>query len=140
MNAFTNYKCHAFGKMAVREAAMSWESMIETKEWKDFVRRRELTKSQIFFIHRGYNGLPMESTEMRDKEESGNLDDELFPFGTHKGKRMSEVPDKYIHWVSEQDWLSKWAIVSLYVKQWKQKRDEGKLSKEEIAEILRMEY
>lgn len=31
-------------------------------------------------------------------------DDSLMPFGTHKGKRLGDVPDHYWRWFLVQDW------------------------------------
>lgn len=29
----------------------------------------------------------------------------LMPLGAHKGKKMKDVPDEYLLWLSNQDWL-----------------------------------
>ena len=34
-------------------------------------------------------------------------DTDIMPFGEHKGKKMANVPAKYLIWLYEQSWLDK---------------------------------
>ena len=42
-------------------------------------------------------------------------DDDPMPFGKHKGRKMSEVPARYLDWLRDQDWLAQWPDVRSYV-------------------------
>ena len=42
-------------------------------------------------------------------------DDDPFPFGCHKGKRMQDVPAQYLDWLRGQKWLNKWPTVADYI-------------------------
>lgn len=33
-------------------------------------------------------------------------DDDLMPFGKHKGQRLGQVPDSYWRWFLQQDWCN----------------------------------
>ena len=35
-------------------------------------------------------------------------DDNLMPFGKHKGQRLGDVPDDYLIWFLRQDWCEKY--------------------------------
>lgn len=35
-------------------------------------------------------------------------DDDRMPIGTHKGKRLAQVPDHYWLWFLRQDWCDKY--------------------------------
>lgn len=48
-------------------------------------------------------------------DKSPLKDTDQFPFGKHKGRRMKDVPAKYLDWLSEQDWLSSWPRVRAYI-------------------------
>lgn len=36
------------------------------------------------------------------------LDDDLMPFGKHKGEKLRDVPDHYFRWFLNQDWCDEW--------------------------------
>ena len=42
-------------------------------------------------------------------------DEDLFPFGMHKGARMVDVPASYLDWLRDQDWLMEWPAVEDYI-------------------------
>lgn len=42
-------------------------------------------------------------------------DGDPFPFGTHKGKPMGEVPAQFLDWLRGQDWLPNWPAVADYI-------------------------
>ena len=42
-------------------------------------------------------------------------DDDLFPFGKWKGKRMDKVPASYLDWLADQDWIGSWPRVLAYI-------------------------
>ena len=41
-------------------------------------------------------------------------DEDLMPFGKHKGTPIGEVPASYLIWVLEQDWAEEWKAVYDY--------------------------
>ena len=43
-------------------------------------------------------------------------DDSLMPFGTHKGKRLGEIPDSYWLWFLKQEWCEQWPDLLEYAK------------------------
>ena len=44
-------------------------------------------------------------------------DSDRMPFGQHKGKRLDEVPAKYLDWLSGEDWLDKtWPALAAYIR------------------------
>lgn len=51
------------------------------------------------------------------KERPALTDDSRFPFGTHKGKRMKEVPAAYLDWLEGQDWSKKWPDILAYIEE-----------------------
>ncbi len=42
-------------------------------------------------------------------------DNDPFPFGAHKGKKMKDVPSEYLDWMVGQSWASQWKAVVNYV-------------------------
>ena len=42
-------------------------------------------------------------------------DDDLFPFGEHKGESYGDVPDNYYGWLAKQDWIDRWPPVVAYI-------------------------
>lgn len=42
-------------------------------------------------------------------------DESKFPFGTHKGKRMDEVPASYLDWLDDRAWLDAYPDVKRYI-------------------------
>ena len=34
-------------------------------------------------------------------------DEDKMPFGEHKGKRLGDVPDSYLFWLSDQNWVAR---------------------------------
>lgn len=42
-------------------------------------------------------------------------DEDLFPFGAHKGKKMKDVSASYLDWLRGQKWLSDWPQVADYI-------------------------
>ena len=41
-------------------------------------------------------------------------DDDLMPFGVHKGKRLAIVPDDYWRWFLSQSWCDQWPALVAY--------------------------
>jgi len=37
------------------------------------------------------------------------------PFGKHKGELMSDVPNGYLRWLSEQSWITDWPDLHAYL-------------------------
>ncbi len=42
-------------------------------------------------------------------------DNDLMPFGKHKGVMMVEVPSNYLLYILDQDWISDWPSVNAYI-------------------------
>ena len=133
-NSFSYGKCYNFGKSIPSEFPGKWGDLMKNEEWKAFKEKYKLTDNQMFYIKRGFMGMPFS-----DEKEKTTLDDEIFPFGKFKGKRFSELPDKYIVWVSQQDWLEKWPTVALYVSRRMEEIKENTPTKEEVKELLRLD-
>lgn len=139
-NTFSYQKCHQFGKSIPNgRGVKSWGELEKDPEWIKFKKSHDITDNQLYYIHLGFVGRPMESTEERDKPKSSNYDDDLFPFGSHKGKKFKELPDRYIKWLSEQSWLDKWPTVGPYVKEKMIELDNNKLSKDDISNLLKLD-
>ena len=137
-NTFSYGKCWNFGKMLKAHVGdKTFTEVCKTEDWILLKKNRQLSDNQIYYIRRGFLGKPFEDTSKKDEGNTDTLADELFPFGTHKGKKFADLPDRYITWLSEQDWLHKWGNVELYVKRRLEKLNEGKASKEEIAEFMK---
>jgi Putative quorum-sensing-regulated virulence factor len=129
MNTFSDKKCYNFGALIPSQWEGTWDDMMDDGEWITFKSKHKLTTTQIEIIKRGFHGGPF-----RVEADSG---DDIMPFGTHKGKPLKNLPDKYIVWLSEQSWLGKWAGLCYYVRTRAKELEESKLSKEEIKELLK---
>ena len=42
---------------------------------------------------------------------AGSKGNFIMPWGKYKGEEMSEIPDSYLRWCLEQDWIDKWPKV-----------------------------
>jgi len=42
-------------------------------------------------------------------------DNDLFPFGIHKGRPMQKVPATYLDWLIDQPWIKSWPAVEEYI-------------------------
>lgn len=42
-------------------------------------------------------------------------DADPMPFGAHKGRPMEHVPASYLLWIRDQDWITTWPDVLLYI-------------------------
>lgn len=141
-NAFSYGKCWNFGKMVRSEVTGTWKEMWANPHWIEFRGKHMLTDAQIYYIKRGFMGKPMEDTSVADQPNNPNkdpLDDEIFPFGTHKGKKFAELPNRYITWLIEQEWIEKWPMVHLYAKRRSDLIKENTPTKEEIKQLLSLE-
>jgi len=133
-NAFSYGKCWNFGKLAKAEYKMPWKNLIQLDTWKSFVKEYALSDNQLFYIKRGYLGRPFTD----DEPKAHPLENEIFPFGVHKGKQFKQLSIKYLRWLSDQDWLEKWPTVALYVKQRIEIEENKKLPADEIRNILKL--
>jgi hypothetical protein len=126
----TDYKLWYFGRSIKRKRPdlknHNWEDLLQEKELILFIHTRSLTGHQINCIKTGFNEEPFENIN----EYPGK-----FPFGVHKGKRFEDVPERYIVWCSEQDWIEKWPTVKNYISKFLQERDGG-MTKEEIKQFF----
>jgi len=132
-NVFSYGKCWNFGRMVRVEFEGKWSDLIKRDDWKEFKEKYKLTDNQMFYIKRGFMGIPF-----ADEKQETTLDDEIFPFGKFKGKKFRDLPDKYIRWANEQDWLEKWPTVALYIHRRMEEIRENTPTKEEIKELLKM--
>lgn len=136
-NAFTYSKCYEFGKMLKAEFKSSWEVFTKEDEWRRWTKSREISETQIKMIKRGFMGLLYSGEEVI---LGSPLDMEIFPFGAqYKGRRFKELPDRYINWLAEQDWLDKWPVVKQYVQLRTASRSSEAATKEDIRTILNIQ-
>jgi hypothetical protein len=138
-NTFSYEKCHNFGKSLPKEWTKGWGELEKDPTWIEFKKRRGLTDNQLYYIHLGFVGKPFQSTEKRDEKESDVLDDELFPFGIHKGKRFAEIHPNYLRWFLNQTWYEKWPTVAVYAKRKIEDLDNNKLSADEVKNLLKLD-
>lgn len=124
----TNGKAFGFGRMIPEHFKGSWEELIRTPDWKKLVESRKFTQETVWYIQQGF--------EQANKPQGDPLDDQIFPFGDFKGKKFSQLPEKYLIWLSRKDWLEKWPTVATYVNRYMDKLKEGQASPEEIKSIL----
>lgn len=133
MNAFGYGKCWSFGKM-VKEKFPEYTELLHIPHFMEWKKLHAITDNQLFYIRRGFMGRPFED----DTESADPLDNQLFPFGTYKGQPFKSLAPKYLLWLAKQEWLNQWPDVALYVKRWKSEQEATQLSKEEIADALRL--
>jgi len=43
--------------------------------------------------------------------------DDLMLFGKHRGRPLSKVPERYFHWLIQQEWLEHHPLLVLYVEE-----------------------
>ena len=58
--------------------------------------------------------LPYEN-DPKPKKAQAPSDDDIFPFGTNKGKKYGDIRASYFTWLADQDWLSQWPQVKAYI-------------------------
>jgi hypothetical protein len=134
----TNKRCWEIGKQAKEQFGESWESWTSDPKWDSVVKERGLTETQLFYCKLGVDGNPFQDTSLSD--ESGDiLDDELMPFGKHKGSKFGSLTPNYLRWVNEQPWLEKWPTVALYVKRKLDTLNEQKIDKETVRQMLSLD-
>ncbi len=56
-------------------------------------------------------------SEFRKSNVTKLDDDSRMPFGTHRGKRLGEVPDDYFRWFLRQDWCDDYPDLVEYANQ-----------------------
>ena len=42
-------------------------------------------------------------------------DSDPFPFGKYKGTPMEKVPARYLDWLIDQPWISRWPAIEEYI-------------------------
>lgn len=42
-------------------------------------------------------------------------DDDLMPFGTHKGKKLGDLRAQYLLWLGDQEWIDEWPMLAGYI-------------------------
>lgn len=139
MNALTHRRCWELGNRAREEFKETWESWTSNTEvWESFVKEKGLTDTQIFYAKLGVEGKPFQDTSISD--QTGDiLDNELMPFGKHKGQKFGSLTPNYLRWVNEQSWLDKWPTVAVYVKRKLDALNEQKLDKETVKQMLSLD-
>ena len=48
---------------------------------------------------------------MRDRMK----DEDKMPFGKYKGERLADVPENYLRWLGEQEWIDEWPRLKAYI-------------------------
>jgi hypothetical protein len=136
MNHYTNHKVYVFGGWIrtghddIPPFNGTWIELLKFPDFIEFKKKHEITDKQMSLIKKGFHGWPLEDEKPHQEAEP------LFPFGTHKGKPMSEVPDSYYNFLLGQPWVSKWPTVQLYAQQVRDRLQENGASKEEIYNLL----
>ena len=51
-------------------------------------------------------------------------DEDLMPFGRHKGTRMKDVPADYLDHISGEGWIDEWGAVKDYIERCREAIDE----------------
>lgn len=84
---------------------------------------------RVYWRHvaRMANQLIGEGSEQPPKDSNGGksknavrgtirlTDDDLMPFGKHKGERLGDVPDDYLRWLGKQNWIDNFPDLSDYI-------------------------
>lgn len=136
-NALTYERCFSLGQKLRNELSGTWKEMVGNPNWIKFAK--DFSDNQIYYIKRGFSGKEFLENELSSKPGADTLDDDLFPFGKHKGKRFGELSNNYVKYLAEQDWLPKWPTVASYVARRMGKIKDATLSKDEVANLLKME-
>ena len=55
------------------------------------------------------------SSSAEEVDTTPFTDDDIMLFGSHKGKKMRDVPARYLDWLRDQAWLSKWPRIKAYI-------------------------
>jgi hypothetical protein len=93
-----------FGKLI--ESKKKYKNWIEVREaLKETIEKFSLTETDIYFIELGFNGDNISGSEP------------LMPFGQHKNNPLDKVPQKYLKWCAQQEWISDWPILYQYLKE-----------------------
>jgi len=134
-----NYKqCWEIGKKSKEQFGESWESWTKDPGWEDYVKKKGFTDNQLFYFKLGVDGKPFQDTSMSDV--SGDvMDDEIMPFGKHKGAKFGSLTPNYLRWINEQPWLEKWPTVAVYVKRKLDELKETKLDKDTVRQMLSLD-
>lgn len=132
-NTWSYGKCWNFGILIKKNICSSWSELMKHPPWIEFKKLHKISDNQMFYIKKGFHGKPFENDE-KDPASA-----EIMPFGNFKGKPMGDLSPKYIKWLVEQEWLDKWPTVALYARQRHKELESQKLSKEEIANALKLE-
>lgn len=138
MNKYSNYKVFVFGSWIkngheeILPYPGTWDELLKDAEFIKFKDKHSITDEQLVFIKKGFNGLDIEYEEPEEIPHS----EDTFPFGTHAGKPMHEVPDRYYIFLLAQPWIIKWPTVLSYAKQVKSRMNTGSASKQDIKSIL----
>ena len=70
------------------------DELIKHDEWKAFAESRGITDHELTFIRQGYEGRPLQSESLYFE----------FPFGKeHKGKKLEDIPEKYLRWCVDKE-------------------------------------
>ncbi len=136
MNQYSNWKCYIFGGW-IRAGHEdhppfngTWIDLLKFPDFIEFKKKHEITDKQMSLIKKGFHGWPLEDEKPHQEAEP------LFPFGTHKDKPMSEVPDSYYMFLLRQPWIDKWIQVKIYANQVRDRLQENGATRDEIKNIL----
>lgn len=131
-NSFSYGKCWSFGKMLREDVDGPWTDFFKNPHFLEFRGKHMLTDVQVYYIKLGFSGKSFEG----ESEQPTNEDNDIFPFGKYKGRHYKDLPDRYVLWLLEQDWIGKWPNVAVYAKRRADAIKENTPSKEEIKEMF----
>lgn len=134
MSKYRPGKLYGFG-VSLKEKGFyeTIEQMLSDSVFLSWIKERDVNEIEVQYIRQGFLGEKFCYPSLEDAID----DNEIIPFGKFKGKRLTEVPEKYIHWLFQKDWLPKFPSLYLAVKNHIDKMNEGAASMEDIKQILK---
>ena len=139
MNSYSNYRVFILGSWIknghddIWPYEGTWAELLNDPDFITFREKHSITDEQLVFIKRGFHGLELEEPEVKEEIEHS---DDKFPFGTHAGKPLHEVPDKYYLFLLNQPFIIKYPSVLNYAKQVRSRMNTGAASPQEVKQIL----
>lgn len=138
MNAYSDWKVYVFGQWIknghedIPPFDGEWLDLLKFEEFKSFRTRHEISDKQLALIKKGFHGWDFPDYSAPKPEEP------IMPFGQHKGKYFSQIPQDYWLFLNKQSWLGKWPAVALHVRNILAEMNENAASKEEVKNILQL--
>jgi len=138
MNDWSDEKCYDFGQRIKSEFKGKWSDFLKYHRWIEFKGKNYLTDRQVHYVRRGFSNQPFVD-HTHDWKRGHEYDDEIMPFGKFKGQTFVSLPYWYIEFLHTWKPVYKWPLIAEYVQAVIKNRDEQKLSKEEIKQLLKLE-